>query len=159
VAACRECYTERPKGPGLEEPRNDPFPRMRRAALGLDDEVDLTLAAWLHRLGHDELAAKALAEARKRDMDIVARPRSGLAWHAFAGLVHAYMVRADAEALTHGERLLRLYSEEAKKEFAQGPLVMAELKRRKEKGSFGVKPDAKEPAGFDKWDTAKKLAH
>jgi len=37
-------------------------------------------------------------------------------------MIHAYMVRADEEALAHGERLLRLYPNQAK-EFGQGAQV------------------------------------
>jgi hypothetical protein len=114
------------------------------------------LAAWLHRLGHDNLAARALTLARKAK-DPVARLREDLAWSAFAGMVHAYMVRADDEALAHGERLLRLYPEEAKKT-PQARAVVEDLARRKKKGTFGRGP-GKLPDGFDGWDVKKKVAH
>lgn len=83
-----------------------------------------------------------------------------MAWSAFAGLVHAYMVRADEEALAHGERLLRLYPDEAKdKEYRQTAQIVEELKRRQKKGTFGKAPPEKWPDGFDRWDAQKKTAY
>src|SRR5882724_7433666 len=57
-------------------------------------DSDLIIAAWLFRLGENKLAATALARVGNRDGEI-ARVRKNLAWTAFAGMVHAFMVRAD----------------------------------------------------------------
>src|SRR5262249_13151158 len=152
VADCRQRYA------GGKEPaaRRDTFERMRRSALGQTDESDLALAAWLHRLGQDKLAAQALARARTAE-NPVARLREELAWGAFAGLVHAYVVRADAEALAHGERLLRLYpAEAAGKRYKQARAVVAELKRRRQKGTFGKAPPAL-PKDLPRWDVKKRV--
>jgi hypothetical protein len=86
------------------------------------------------------------------------RLREELAWSAFARMVHAYMVRADEEALAHGERLQRLYAAEAK-QFPQAPRIIEELKRRQKKGTFGKAPQEKWPDGFGKWDARKKTAY
>jgi hypothetical protein len=158
VAKCKAHYAD--KKPAKEDKDDDVFGRMRRTAVGAVDNDDLAVAAWLHRLGHDDLAAKALATARKPEGDPEKRLRGELAWSAFAGMVHAYMVRADEEALAHGERFLRLYSkDDAEKSYAQAGKIVHELKRREKKGTFGKAPAKAPPAGFDKWDTAKKAAH
>ncbi len=73
-------------------------------------------------------------------------------------MVHAYMVRADREALAHGERLLRLYPDVVKEEYAQADAIVGDLKRRKAKGTFGKAPPEKWPEGFASWDQAKRIA-
>jgi hypothetical protein len=65
-------------------------------------------------------------------------------------MVHAHMVRADDEALNHGERLLRLFPKEAK-HYEQVQDVVKDLKGRKKKGTFGKAPAEKFPADFDRW--------
>jgi hypothetical protein len=75
-------------------------------------------------------------------------------------MVHAYMVRADEEALAHGERLLRLYPDEAKQEdFRQATQIVEGLKRRKRKGTFGKAPAEAWPDGFTEWDAKRKLTY
>ncbi len=133
---CRKRYADAEKPAAKEEDNQAVFAQMRRTALGQVEQRDLTLAAWLYRLDQPELAAKALkkaAEATKKDAEarglgngeakpeeteevrMVGLLKDDLAWTAFAAMVHAYMVRADEEALAHGERLLRLYPEVAKR--------------------------------------------
>src|SRR5262249_5604574 len=103
VAACKARYTAEPKKDGDPKNRGPDVDatsrRMQRIALGGVSDDDLAMAAWLYRLGQDSLAAQALAAARKQDADPRKRLRGELAWSAFAGMVHAYMVRADSEAL------------------------------------------------------------
>jgi hypothetical protein len=161
VAACRKRYSAAARKVDQDDvDRDEIFRRMRQTAVGTGSDDDLALAAWLHRLGEEELAARALAAARKEEGDPEKRLRDQLAWSAFAGLVHAYMVRADEEALAHGEHLLRRYGDEAKgKDYGQAAQVVGELKRRQKKGTFGKVPPAKWPDGFAKWDTPKKLAY
>jgi hypothetical protein len=128
------------------------FMRIDRA-----DESSLVLAAWLYRTGEDALAARALANLPNRVRAVTAL-RQELAWRAFHGMVHAYMVRADDEALAHGERLLRLYSNEVSDDLAQGRVIVDDLKRRKKKGTFGRDP-GKLPEGFNRWEIKKKVIH
>jgi len=160
VAGCQELLARQaalPRTPdALQEER---FGQMREHPVSRSDGSMLARAAWLHRLGEDELAARALQQARDAvagdDRKMVASLKSDLAWSAFAGLVHAYMVRADDVALECGERLLRLYAEEAR-EYPQAPAIVSELKRRQEKGTSGKQPSALPPGGFSKWSDADK---
>src|SRR6185369_12454632 len=106
-AACKARYAAIPKEGEKDGPNSDAesfrqfLLKLRRTASGEAYEDDLVLAVWLHRLGEDELAARALAVARAGRDDPRKRLRDELAWSAFAGLIHAYMVRADVEALGH----------------------------------------------------------
>jgi hypothetical protein len=159
AAACKARYAAAP--PKKDDfDRDEIFNKMRQTALGAVADHDLALAAWLYRLGHEELAARALAAARQGKGDPRTLLRADLAWSAFAGMVHAYMVRADEEALAHGQRLLRLYADEVKKqEYHQAAQVVEELKRRQKKGTFGKEPAGGWPTGFDTWDAKKKTAY
>jgi hypothetical protein len=174
TAACRARFElkeieqqERKKG---DPAFDDVFKRMQLTAVGSLTEDELALAAWLYRTGNEPLAAKALAIARNDVIDRAKRQgdkkpdeprdllRDQLAWSAFAGLVHAYMWRADDVALGHGERLLRLYPKEAEQDtYRQAKPLVAELKRRKTSGSFGKEPPDNWPDGFDKWEAKKKV--
>jgi hypothetical protein len=161
-AACQARYAATPKKKDAKEDDDLPksFRQMQQAAVGEVGSDDLALAAWLYRLGEDRLAAQALAAARKGEGDPRQRLRGELAWSAFASMIHAYMVRADEEALAHGERLLRLYPEEAKsRDYKQAAQVVEELKRRQKQGTFGKAPPEKWPEGFDKWDSHKKSSY
>ena len=184
VSLCRERYGAKAPPASLagqktpprddDADRDERFRSMGRTAIGEYDPSNLATAAWLYRLGQPELAARALQRARaaaerkrasrsdqKRaaeglDAFMVRKLREDLAWHAFAGMIHAYMVRADEEALSHGERLLRLYPEEAKA-YSQAATVVAELKRRKQKGTFGKAPPFGWPEGFSAWEIGKRV--
>jgi len=126
-AACKARYSTAPKKKDAKDDleNDEVFRKMRQTAVGALEADDLVLAAWLYRLGDEALAGQALAAARKGEGDPRKRLRGELAWSAFAGMVHAYMVRADEEALAHGERLLRLYPDEAKdKEYRQAAQVV-----------------------------------
>lgn len=174
LSVCKTHFLPEPKpDPNRSETRRFGFGAMRRTAAGLADE-DLAHAVWLHRLGQDELAAEALRRARE---DARADPREllleSLAWHYFAGLVHAYMVRADEEALQSGEVYLRRYAptkEEKEqqtpekkqargRDYPQAQEIVAELKRRQEKGTFGKEPGEGVPPGFNDWDVQKRIAY
>lgn len=174
---CRKRIAEAEKKPSEEEERKAIFGNMRMTADGYLGESNLMLAAWLLALDQPDLASKALLLARENaeesqrsraddeeskkvsiDDRLVLVLKDDLAWEAFAGMVHAYMVRADQEAFEHGERLLRLYPESVKKEYTQAEAIMAELKRRKEKGTFGKTPSEGLPEGFAAWEPEKKVA-
>ena len=99
--------------------------------------------------------------ARKRTSRATKSPtrlevlRDELAWHAFAGLVHGYVNRADEEALAHGERLFFLYKDLAEKkdgEFRQSTQIVCDCAGRKEAGAFGKPAGKGPPDGFDKMD-------
>src|SRR5262245_10756365 len=165
ITECRERY---PENAGPKDDR-EVFRQMRQAAAGGEDDPDLAIAAWLHKLGHDDVAGRALATARA---DAKGRERDGkgptprdvlrgeLAWRAFSGLVHGYVNRADDEALAHGERLIFLYKDLTEKDgdYNQADHVVRELKRRKGAGTFGRPPAKGTPVGFATWDTPKKVA-
>ena len=156
VAECKKLYADAPgKKPEPGNPENV-FAQMRSNAVGLTDDSDLIIAAWLYRLGEKELAAKALAHIGNRENEI-GRVRENLAWTAYAGMVHAYMVRADQESLDHGERLLRLYAAEAKKH-NQAEAVVHDLKRRRDRGSFGKEAIKALPKDFAEFETKKQIA-
>lgn len=138
--------------------KNKTFEAVRQKAASVIGASDLILAAWLHQLGEDELAAQALALARQPEKQAKddEQPRWSPAWPIFAAMVHAYMVRADEEALNHGERLLALFPKDAKA-YEQLQDVVNDLKRRKKKGTFGKTPAEKFPEGFERWDAKKKI--
>ena len=100
-----------------------------------------------------------LCPRRKQKGDPVKNLRAGLAWSAFAGLVHAFMLRADEEALADGQRLLRLYPDEAASEYKQAALIVADLKRRQDGGAFGKAPTDKAPEGYEAWPAARKVTY
>lgn len=158
LADCRALLARPERSLGQEERLQAGFERRRQSAAGAVEEPDLVRAAWLHRLGHDDLAARFLARAGKDRNAAVAALRGDLAWSAYAGMVHAFMVRADDEAVAHGERLLRLYAEEAKK-YPQARAVLDDLGRRRKKGTFGRAPAATWPEGFDGGDVPRKVAY
>jgi hypothetical protein len=137
------------------------FKTVRQHAAGVVGRSELVLAAWLHLLGEDRLAARALAVARQPEKKAkdAETPRWGsMGWSILAPMVHAYMVRADDEALNHGERLLRLFPKEAKS-YEQVQDLVNDLKGRKKKGTFGKRPAEKFPDGFEKWDQKKRIDH
>jgi hypothetical protein len=160
LAMCRDRLAKQVPVPGEERRTEDVFGSMRQTAVGIVAESDLALAAWLNRLGQKELAAKTLMRAASQDKDSgLAKLRADLTWSAFAGLVHAYMVRADEEAMRHGERLLRLYPKEVEKDYPQSNAIVEDLRRRKQEGIFGRDREAQLPEGFDQWEVKKQLAH
>lgn len=156
VAVCKTLYAQAPDKTESADARGQ-FAQKRREALGNGGESDLIVAAWLYRLGEKNLAANALARVDDREQEI-ANVRKGLAWTAFAGMVHAYMVRADDEALDHGERLMRLFEAETKDQKQAGAIIR-DLKRRKELGIFGKGQAKTLPEDFAKWETKKQIAH
>ena len=173
VELCRKRYEAKPKPRAPGGPDDETFRRMRRNSIGDYDTPALIDAVWLHKLGHDDLAIVALEHAEEQVGKTSDRPggaeqpadpqtrmvngvKRQLATIAFLEMVHAFMVRADDEALRHGQRLLKLYPDEAK-QVGQVAEVMGDLERRKKSGTFG-KPAPPMPNGFDSWDNPKKIA-
>jgi len=160
LASCRARYAEPAAGNDRFDHDNDEMiRRMNLVGAGVLSDDALVDACWLHRLGDDATAARALAVARReagdRDPRKVLRRR--LAWGEYAATVHAYMVRADHQAIEHGERLLKLYPAEAREEFPQAAAVVADLKRRQKLGTYGKTPADGLPAEFRAWDDAEKV--
>jgi hypothetical protein len=133
------------------------------------DRSPLAIAAWLHRLGHDDLAARALRVARTEasingqghliaDDHLVDAFSSDVAWISFSEMVDAFMLSADAEALVAGQRLFRLHAAAASR-FNQAPVIMADLERRKKPGKFGHTRRFARPADFNRWDVARQVAY
>ncbi len=121
------------------------------------DKSSLVLAAWLYGLGQESLAARALARVSDRRR-VLTELRRYLAWSAYSTLLYRFTMRADEEALDHGERLLRLYSNEAAQMHPQGRTIVDDLKRRKRKGTFGGKL-AKLPENFGRWEVKKRITY
>lgn len=166
VADCHFIYNRVLYDPAADEARG----RVSDQALRNWGSEELAHAAWLYRLGNEDLAARALAAARnavkngdpEADSEPDPRPylRSDFLWWAFDGMVHAYMVRADAEALAHGETLLRLRGDETAESHSavgKGLELIEDLKRRQRNGTLGQAPPPW-PADFETWDTKKKTA-
>jgi hypothetical protein len=117
--------------PDSEKP--DVFAEMRRTALG-EGKNHLANAAWLERAGRREEAGKALelaqAQCREEQSPLDAW-RNERAWFYFAGMVHAFMQRQDAEAETYGELLLKRFPGTAKETYPQAPAILSDIRRRK----------------------------
>src|SRR5262249_36571745 len=151
LAKCRKLYADEPApGPGAGRVAPPAGPagvqlarpgRLGRFGLFDDpcpsgkpgEEPDLVLAAWLHRLGHRQLAARALANLPPERAAEVALLRAWLARSTFIRMVESFRSYQDQSALGHGERLLRLYPGEAK-ELPQARPLAEDLKRRQRQG-------------------------
>jgi hypothetical protein len=146
------------------------FRRMRLTAAGPSAPFPtLARAAWLAKLGEDQMAARVLAQLRgdeqpsgddtERDKSpnqgLISQLNHNLAWRAFSGGVHAYMQRADAEALRHIQRLKDKYPGHMTK-FGDGDQLLAELIRRKKAGTFS-KPALEKPKDFAEWSAVQKV--
>ena len=98
----------------------------------------LVWAAWLHRLGRSVEAARML---RTLHANVHETFRAAFGWQLFNHAVNAYMVGEDEEALPALERLGKFenpYQHE-------GDDLLAELRRRKNAGSFGRRTPALDP--------------
>ncbi len=141
VAECRARVAAE-EGPGGEEIA---FARMRRGDL---DEI--VIAAWLHRLGQEPLAARYLASV---DRDEALRSlRRSLALQRREAMVWAFVTGADEAARSHAERLVRHYPDELAS--SEAPAILADLKRR-----AGRPPRTFPPPGFSRWAVANRIKH
>jgi hypothetical protein len=158
ITSCKEFL--QPTGKRLKAEPIDPIEKAGQEFLTFGAGVDsstLVLAAWLYRLGQEPLAARALARISDRRR-VLTGLRRYLAWSAYSTLLYTFTMRADDEALAHGERLLRLYSNEAAERHSQGKAIVDDLKRRKRKGTLGRKP-AKLPERFGSWEVKKRIIY
>jgi hypothetical protein len=121
------------------------------------DDSDLARAAWLYRLGHERLAARALAAAREGSEDPREDLRRQLARRAAEELHDAFCTRADLEALGHGARLFGLYADLAP-DFRHADEIMTDLVRRWWSGTLGSVPPAGWPPWFALWEPRYKVA-
>jgi hypothetical protein len=141
----------------------EPIDSVERAGQGFPtwragvDQSSLVLAAWLYRLGQERLAARALARMADRNR-ILTGLRGYLAHSAYASALYGFTWGADEEALAHGDRLLRLYSNEAGQRHPQGYVIVEDLKRRKREGTFGQKVK-KLPENLDRWEIKKQIIY
>jgi hypothetical protein len=144
VAACRARYAPRPAKESGEEAE-----ARRARSAGVNGEHDLVLAAWLHKLGHEDLAGQALAAARADAAGYTRywpRPeaRGVLRFHLAESLHHdfveAYATFRDEAALAAGTKLFALYRDvirhDVKGNFWQAESILADLQRRKAAGAL-----------------------
>jgi hypothetical protein len=115
------------------------------------DEPTLVIAAWLYHLGKTELAAQVIAHAPADRAGEVAILKKWLARNAFDRMLQCYGQYEDQTALEHGERLQRLYREEARQLDQPLPLL-DDLRRRKQRGLMGTKAAAELPEGYSSWE-------
>jgi hypothetical protein len=141
VAACRQRYA----------------PGAYHSSFASIEDSHLARAAWLYRLGHETLAARALAAARENHDDPREELRKQLAQRAFDDLHDAYCRRDDLEALGHGGRLFRLYPDHVEK-IGHSTSIMTELVRRWWGGTFGRAPPDGWPPWFAFWNPERKIA-
>ncbi len=161
VAECLGLYQNvdpaKAVGAADEAPRHAYFPEIKPPGM---QRSHLANAAWLHRLGHDDLAARAFAAAIENELysgSLESYLRSELAWTAYEGLFLSFVHRADDDAVAFGKHLLQTYSDEAQK-FPQAELILADLERRRAKGTFGRSRTPELPTEFYQWDAAKQTA-
>jgi hypothetical protein len=121
---------------------------------GDTDVDDLVLAAWLHRRGYDNLAARALAAVRGDEP--IHQLRTNLARRAYDSMCAAICHGADDEALMHAERLFRLYPDLIDSGLKSANAIVADLKRRQKAAHIR---SADWPSDFASWNTDKKLAY
>jgi hypothetical protein len=116
-------------------------------------ETEVALAAWLYRLGHEQLAAAFLARFKNRDVRAGAL-RGFLAERVYNEMVLALIAGADEEALAHCKHLLRLYPAEAR-EIKHAPGIAADIQRRAKRGR--KRPNL--PPGFERRPVKKRVAY
>src|SRR5262249_10185746 len=154
VTACRRLYQL-----GAQSSNDNLLAQLAYTRWGGQEDSELTLAAWLHRLGHDDLAARALASARNGNRDDPrVRLRRNLADRAAEAMYDGFCQRADSEALAHGERLFRLYPDLAANRHQHAEQIFNDLRRRQSAGKLNPKRSTELPKGFADWDMPKKLA-
>ncbi len=149
LTQCRDAYRKKKDAADKTE--------IHRLARDLGEDSNLVIAPWLYRLGHKGWAATILLELAREKEDEVVDLRKTLANSAYLSLVHAFWTCRDSEALAHGERLLRLYPVEAQ-EHSQLGRILADLSRRKQRGSLGKAGPKQLQRDFVKWDTKKQVA-
>jgi hypothetical protein len=126
-----------------------------RPASADGDEPTLVIAAWLYHLGKRELATQVIAHAPEDRTKEVTILKKWLARNALNRMIQCYGQYEDQAALEHGERLVRLYPEEAKQLDQAMPLT-EDLRRRKRRGILGA-PSTELPADYSHWTRMEKI--
>ncbi len=131
--------------------REIPGPRLSEGGIFVSSDVQhFVWAAWLHRLGRDDEASRQLR--RPMPADPIKRFRDLYGWSLFDLAVNAYIVGVDADALPALDRLVRFESGYLE----DGKALLAEVRRRKEAGTFG-KPPSPLPEDLDTWPMEKRI--
>ena len=100
----------------------------------------LALAAWFHRLGHDDLAAAALDVPRALEEDPLQNLRTTLGMEAFRAVGAAFRAGDDAAAVAVGEHFLRRYADASSVLHDEARVVVADARRRRQSGRLGHGP-------------------
>ncbi|MCP4442490.1 MAG: hypothetical protein GY810_26590 [Aureispira sp.] len=141
------------KGRTLAENTSD---LMDLEAIGVFPPSDLVLAAWWHALDNTKMAQLLLAKEREglredaNDQDMLSALKGQLAWSAYAGMIHNYMINKDTEAYAHGQRFQKLYNN-YQKDYPQAKAILQELERRKTTGKFNSKAQPQAPDVAKDW--------
>ena len=151
IQSCRTKY--------LSKKRQSTAARMELQSLGMLQETLLVDVACLYVLKEEKLAQQILyTKAPVKLNELLEQLRGSLAWNAYAQLVHGYMVRADSEAWTHGQRFLKLYADQLR-HYPQAKALIEDLERRKKEGKFESKALEKTPKSYNSWTDAKKIEY
>jgi hypothetical protein len=77
-----------------------------------------------------------------------------------ASMLESFMNRADEQALAAGDRFLKITAD-GKEDFQrrQAKAIVADLKRRKKRASFGKRPEPKLPPEIGAWSAHRKIAY
>lgn len=141
-----------------EDDKDEPWGRMRQTAQPLGSAPPpLVLAAWLYKLKHEDLAARTLKNAQggRNDETPLEATRRWLAWRHFAGAVHAFIQRADDEALRRCTIFCEKYGVWDTEFGTSMKELKADLVRRSKSGTFGkAAPEA--PKDVASWPDEKK---
>ncbi len=160
VSACRVFYVPSPRKE-FEDRVEEYLTKQKMGAGAVESGTNsLALAAWLYRFGQESLAAQALADARDGVKDLRDQLRVSLVKAIAKDMLDLFLVRADVEAFTCAERILRICPEPGKySELSDTAQLVDQIKRRKKKDTFGKKPPEKRPEGFASWSVKQKAAY
>jgi len=151
IQSCRAKY--------LSKKQQSTGARMELQSLGLLQESLLVDVACLYALKEEKLAQQILyLKTPVKLNELLEQLRGSLTWHAYAQLVHAYMVRADSEAWKHGQRFLKLYEDQLR-HYPQAKALIEDLERRKKEGKFENKALKEAPKSYNSWKDAKKIEY
>jgi hypothetical protein len=136
--------------------------REQRLRLGIPEVPPLALAAWLHALGQDDLAARMLAVIRSAQpvaagtaSDLVTLMRGELSWDAYSRMVNAFVAHDDGLAVLFGRRIIDLYPDHYDLTTKR---VVADIERRQKVPP--VEPPAAwtPPDDWATWEVTRKIS-
>lgn len=130
-----------------------------REILG-DSESYLTLAAWLYRLGHEELSRKMLGVAMALDKsDPRIALRSSIAMGSFDQLHEVFCNAHDDEATARCTHYLKVFPKDNQVKTSHAQAMLVDLERRFKSGNQNKRQSRSLPSGFPSWSPRKKLDH